>query len=118
MTTPLDADDLAAEWLSNSQRKVGERRSGLDDMAVREPELAWATILKIIDHKLTDEQTAFLAAGPMEVLLSEHGPDFIDRVEKEAKANPRFDHLLGGVWKLGMKDNVWSRVQKVRSAVW
>jgi hypothetical protein len=113
-----DADELATEWLAKSQREVGQRYSGLDDAAHRDPEVAWATIVKIVAHTLTGEQLAFLAAGPLEVLLSQHGPAFIDRVEHEAAKNRRFDNLLGGVWKLGMSDDVWQRVQKARSAIW
>ena len=64
------------------------------------------------------EAFSLLAAGPLEDLLSEHGPVFIDRLEQEATASKRFDHLLGGVWRLSMTDDVWNRVQKARSAVW
>jgi hypothetical protein len=113
-----DADELATEWLAKSQREVGQRYSGLDDAAHLDPEVAWATIVKIVAHTLTGEQLAFLAAGPLEVLLSEHGAAFIARVEREAATNPRFENLLGGVWKLSMTDDVWDRVQKARSVVW
>jgi len=55
-----------------------------------------------------------VAAGPLEVLLSEHGPDFIDRVETEAAHNNRFREALTLVWRLEMTDDVWTRVQKAR----
>jgi hypothetical protein len=49
----------------------------------------------------------------VEDLLSQHGPSFIDRVEHEARSNPKFAYLLGGVWRLEITDEVWQRVQKV-----
>jgi|ERR1041384_7664703 hypothetical protein len=118
MTARVDADELAAEWLAKSTQPVGDRHCRLDDAASDDPESAWSAILKVIEHPLTDEQTAYLAAGPPEILLSKHGAAFIDRVEHEARVNPKFSFLLGGVWKHGMSDDVWNRVQRARSAVW
>lgn len=87
--------------------------------AVRETsETVWPAILKILEHELTDEQMALLAAGPMEDLLAQHGALFIERVEAEARRNPRLNHLLGGVWKGSMTEDIWGRVQKARKEVW
>jgi len=36
-----------------------------------------------------------LAASPLEDLVSEHGPGFIDRVEQRALENRKFRPLLG-----------------------
>jgi len=55
-----------------------------------------------------------LAAGPLEDLLSSFGPDYIDRVETLARDDGRFKLLLGGVWRLGMTDDVWGRMQAAR----
>ena len=53
------------------------------------------------------------AAGPIEDLLSYHGPDFIDRVEAEAKRDPRMSWTLGGVWQCDMPDDIFGRVERV-----
>lgn len=82
------------------------------------PEVAWLAILELSKKDLSPDDSALLAAGPIETLLSKHGPNFIDRVEKEAKSNLKFKHLLGGVWQLGMTDRVWETVQAVREEVW
>ncbi len=82
------------------------------------PEVAWLAILEIAKRDLSDEDKALLAAGPLEDLLSNHGPMFIDRVEVEARRNPRFSYLLGGVWRSGMPENLWSRIQVARKDVW
>ncbi len=107
---------LAKAWIESSKEE--DRGLVLFDECHEEPEIAWRTILKIIETELEGEQTALLAAGPMEDLLSFHGLDFIDRVEHEAKNNPRLNDLLGGVWQCSMTDDVWARVQAVRKAVW
>ena len=35
-----------------------------------------------------------------------------------AKTDPRFRHLLGGVWKNSIAEEVWRRVENCRSVVW
>jgi hypothetical protein len=37
----------------------------------------------------------------------------IERVETEARSNPLFAKLLGGVWQNEMPDHIWRRVQAV-----
>ena len=54
-----------------------------------------------------------LSAGPLEDLLVYHGHEVIDRVESEARSNPKFASLLGGVWKNAMADDIWRRIQGV-----
>ena len=61
---------------------------------------------------------AVLAAGPLEDLLAKRGEDFIDRVEELARKDPKFNDLLGGVWRNTMTDEVWQRVQAIRNHVW
>ena len=61
---------------------------------------------------------AILAAGALEDLLADHGPDYIDRVEDTARKDPKFNRLLGGVWKNSITDDVWHRVQAIRNEVW
>lgn len=59
-----------------------------------------------------------LAAGPLEDLLSDHGAELIEKVETEARRNPSFNLLLGGVWEGGMTKEIWGRVQAARLKVW
>ena len=123
----INLDDLVAAWLayhqewkelrdsSNESGQYGPHwwaASWMLDMPADQPELCWKLILQILDGATTDCQIANLAAGPMEDLLAQHGRDFIDRVEAEAKINGRFKHLLGGVWQNDMDDALWERVQR------
>ena len=76
-----------------------------------EPEKGWKAILAALSDKRLKSSLGVLAAGPLEDLLSFHGKEFIERVEKEAKTNPAFAHLLGGVWQSNMSVDVWDRIQ-------
>ena len=86
-----------------------------------DPELCYATILavvQILPADPSDAAFATIAAGPLEDLLAAHGPNIIAKVEIEARRNPAFNLLLGGVWRNAMTDDVWARVQAARLAVW
>ena len=113
---PETVSSVVKDWLEQSQRSDGD--STMYDVVHEEPEVAWPAILQILQQELTEDQMAVLAAGPLEDLLVVHGPEFIDRVESEAARNPRFNHLLGGVWKNEIEPDIWQRVQKARKEVW
>ena len=101
---------LVAKWLDGEHTMF--------DACSEEPETAWQAILELSRRRLTEEQEELLAAGPLETLLSLHGPTFIDRVLKEAESNPPFNHLLGGVWRREMPDEIWEWIVKVRKETW
>lgn len=79
----------------------------------QQPEIGWRLILKILSVNHSNTIQGNLAAGPLEDLLSKHSNNFIERVELEAKSNPTFAQLLGGVWQFTMSDDIWERVQAV-----
>lgn len=82
-----------------------------------DPELCWKAILEILRRKPGNKVLGVLAAGPLEDLIGYHGPGFIDRIETEARTNPDFRYLLGGVWESSSAD-VWKRVVRARGEVW
>jgi hypothetical protein len=85
----------------------------VSDMTREEPDGAWSFVLAVLeqDNSVTVRET--LSAGPLEDLLVYHGAAVIERVEQEAKANPRVASLLGGVWQNAMPEAIWKRVQAV-----
>lgn len=89
----------------------------LDDLATHMPERAWPLILELVKDPLPDNAFGALAAGPLEDLIEYHGPAFIDRIETEARRDPNFRRLLGGVWE-SSTPQVWERVEKVRGPSW
>ncbi len=77
------------------------------------PQKAWRLILLILSSDQSARIMGRLSAGHLEDLLARHGAEIIPLVEAEAKRDPSFAKLLGGVWKNRMTDEVWDRVQKV-----
>ncbi len=84
----------------------------------KEHEALWEFVIRTFEREMSDEAFGALAAGPLEDLLGFFGELYIDRVEELARKNPRFNYLLGGVWKHLSTDDVWRRVEKARLEVW
>jgi len=113
--SPPTVDQLVTKWLSGEDYSMAEAII----YPRADPETAWEAVLRIMQHHLSDKQRALLAGGPIESLLSWHGKQFIDRIEAEAKRSPDFSHILGGVWKQDMPDEIWRRVESARGGkVW
>ena len=81
------------------------------DLLQSEPEQIWRLILEVLRLNNSNNIQEVLSAGPLEDLLAKYGESFIGRVESEAKSNPLFAQLLGGVWKNSMSNDIWLRVQ-------
>jgi hypothetical protein len=77
----------------------------------------WLAILAILDREPAEPVIGILAAGPLEDLIHYSGDRFIDRIELQARRDPAFRHLLGGVWESGSED-VWERVGRARGKSW
>jgi hypothetical protein len=107
-----------AAWVSDPNRDESKASELIGwnefDWTVQDyPEVAWQAILEAMNQPRMEPHLGTLAAGPLEDLLSLHGERFIDRVEVEARANPRFAWLLGGMYQYKMPENIWARVQSV-----
>jgi hypothetical protein len=108
-------EELVSEWLSGADHTMSD---GLIP-PFADPEAAWQAVLRIMQHKLSDEQISYLAAGPVESLLADYGAQFIDRIEMEARRSPAFAHILGGVWQSHIPPELWKRVEALRGEdVW
>jgi hypothetical protein len=77
----------------------------------------WSAILAVLAKNPPDSVIGILAAGPLEDLIHQAGPQYIDRIELEARRNPAFRHLLGGVWQSSTPD-VWARIESTRGGSW
>lgn len=113
---PLDRERLIREYIQYGEAAAGEEKWGwasdrmyslLDSL----PELAWEVLLQMIERAPTERTLDFLAASPLEDLLSEDGAAFIARVEQRAAESAKFRYCLGKLRRLGMTDDVWQRVQ-------
>lgn len=81
------------------------------DLVREEPMEAWKVILTIwsLDRSMPTRRS--LSAGPLEELLCFHGDLMIPHIERQAKADPAFATLLGGVWQNTMTGPIWNRLQ-------
>lgn len=129
-TTPTP-DALAADWIACGGDFSGDATNGLAQFLSgtfphSEPQLTWDTIMLVVKafseadfYSETKTKTEAqkvcgqLAAGPVEELLSYHGPDYIERFESEARLDRRMAWVLGGVWQAEMSDDIWDRVRHV-----
>jgi hypothetical protein len=119
LMTEAELLDLVAGWiqLQHTPKDSPERETLFwafereRDLVHDDPDTAWRFILEVLRRDDSIPIMENLSAGPLEDLLAEHGPKVIDRVEAEARSNPAFAKLLGGVWQNTMSDSIWARVQ-------
>ena len=123
--TPVDTDAIARAWIDywNEHERTGQfPDSDVGSFVFNlDRDTAWTVILRILELVDPDPNGALfqvLAASPTEDLIAEHGATIIDNVEAEALRNPRFKLLLGGVWRRGMPEDIWTRVEQCRGHAW
>jgi hypothetical protein len=117
------ADLWIAEWEAGKPAKINLENPGPDSIVSElrfdgDHESFWRFILVAYPKEMSRRVFSILAAGPLEDLLADFGNEYIDRVELLARQDPKFNDLLGGVWKNAMTDDVWWRVEKARNVVW
>ena len=88
------------------------------DLTYERPADLWPLILEVLRQTHDTEVLAVLAAGPLEDYLAKCGGHVIASVEAQAASDEKFKHLLGGVWKNSMSDDVWDRVCRCRGEPW
>ncbi|WP_417806908.1 DUF6869 domain-containing protein [Thioclava sp.] len=112
---------LVALWLTdNHDEPEGEDFpwSVLCVFELREyPDVLWAFIRQALAGCETIWQVVMLSAGPLEDLITDHGADFIDKIEREARHSARFAYALTGVWPADEADPaLWARIETARAA--
>ena len=114
-------DELVDTWIEyyqyDSNSKEAEERfwaleTYMDWTIDEKHEELWRFTLEVLKREPSPELMNILAAGPLEDLMQDYGPLYIDRVEKEARTHVKFRKLLAGVWKADIKDDIWKRMQK------
>jgi hypothetical protein len=68
----------------------------------------WRLTCLLVNKASSDEALAYVAAGPLEDLLTFNGPTLIDHVAVAARADKRLQLALSGVW-LNRANPVWER---------
>lgn len=74
----------------------------------QDPEKCWRFLELAAASELGDLEAAYIAAGPLEDLLGQHGARLRQRVEETAHRDPGMRRMLGGVWKGRMSNEDWA----------
>nr|WP_315475875.1 hypothetical protein [uncultured Undibacterium sp.] len=117
VTTWIEHHKIAREKTQSSDSTFWAWEN-LDSLCAKKPEEAFTIILEILATDNSDAIIANLAAGPLEDLLARHGQSVIDRVEQQARRDPVFRNLIGGVWQNSITTPVWERLQKFNTQKW
>lgn len=110
--------EIADAYLSNYRQKSTSTEWAFDAAYDCRYQKRWDDLWQIIlcisrrDEEIETEALAFVAAGPLEDLVCNVGPEFIDRIEHEAKFNRQFGRLLTGVWLSRADPKVAERIIK------
>jgi hypothetical protein len=99
----------AAGWASGDLSAYAE----IDRLVRERPEEAWNVVLELVVQAPSERALFSVAAGPLEDLLVKHGDFLIDRVEKEANANPQLLRCLSGVWGNQLSSAVSKRLRQI-----
>lgn len=110
--------NLEEAWIEYHETKSADlfwAFEELEDLVRQNPEQAWEAIVSISRHSDDAQVLANLAAGPLEDILTYHGPAFIDRFEAYTRQHPEFVPVAKGVWGRGNEHSVWGRVHAVQA---
>jgi hypothetical protein len=110
----MSVEELARAWVVQYSRSDRDRDDNFFAMMDHEGELrednpdkAIDLIIAILRIETNPALLSLLAAGPLEDVIS---METIDRIEREALADKRFHHLLGGVWYYRACDELKARL--------
>ena len=118
--------DLAKAWIYDLNNWPPDRDSadkdddnvGTEVVAmnlIAPTDTQWRFILKVLELSNSDKVLCHLAAGPMEHLMGNHGPTYIDLVEDLAATDGKFARMITGCWRHRMSDDVWARIQTIQT---
>ena len=113
--TELSIEKIATYWInrykrSNLKSETQWAYNALDELIATDPKIAFEVIVAIFNKTENEFVLENLAAGPMEDLLVRHGNEIICDVEKFTVTEPKFSHLLAGIWENNIHQNVLAKI--------
>jgi hypothetical protein len=109
--------EIARVWIAQNEcadkdrdRNWSALRDYEGDLRGEDPERALAIILEVLKIETNPNMLSYLAAGPLEDLIT---LETIDMIEAEATKNERFRWLLGGVWYYTAPDELKARLDAI-----
>jgi hypothetical protein len=113
----LTPAEIAPIWIRQNEcadkdrdRNWSALRDYESDLRAEDPDRALAIILEVLKIETNPNMLSYLAAGPLEDLIT---LDTIDMIEAEAKTNEGFRWLLGGVWYYTAPDELKARLDAI-----
>jgi hypothetical protein len=107
-------DRLVPRWAGRRGKSPRWAQGWFQTVAEELPAVAWPVVLALVQLARSDEDLAWVAAGPLETLLAHHGALVVGRVEQEVAVNHKFRKALSQVWRNRIPDAVWRRVETLR----
>jgi len=94
-----------ADRVVSGDREVSQwAMEAVAELVRDDPDVAWSVITEIIARAKNDRILGFVAAGPLEELLVNHGHRVMPDVEGLARSDQKFRRALTGVWISGPSD--------------
>ena len=106
-----DVSKIAAAWLASHQNLWAHHELGR--LCEEEPIRAWRVIEAMIESTDDVDTLKHLGVGPVEDLVSEHGAEVIESIERSAQACPGVIVCLSAMAKSTTDEAVWARVQRL-----
>jgi hypothetical protein len=99
---PTDLPTAIATWIRHAEERRKDDFWAWDWVMTQVcweagAEDAWELVRTLV-RAAPDELLEFVGAGPVEDLVERFGEVLVDRIETEARADPRFREALGFVW--------------------
>jgi hypothetical protein len=114
-------DKLIEDWVRCQEEGAGAPASRfaawekVEELVHTDPEVGWSIVLRLVEESPDDLVLSNVAAGPLEDLLVKHGDAILDRVEEQARRDPKFRRCLTGVW--GLPSAIRDRLAKYIASV-
>ena len=116
---PADMDEMVTYWITTWTGSDGEEHGWslqlADDLREEDPDLCLDFVLEVLKRNPPNEATGQREASVLEDLLAKRGAALIDRVETEARRNPKFHQLLSDMYTSSMISDVRQRIKQLAS---
>ncbi len=113
----LSVDELARVWIEQTDKPFKDHDANWSafqdyqrELIEYDPDVALDLVVAVLKVETNPFLLSVLAAGLLEDVID---MPVIDRIEREAAADPRFLALLGGVWYARKPDDVKARLDAI-----
>ena len=107
--TPAEQDRIVSAWFIRQRHHWCMR--ALRDLIYRDPETAWAIVVRLVLEAPDNSILLNVAGGPLEELLTRHGARLVRRAEQLARVSREFQYALKNVWLPDSHSSVTRRLE-------